>query len=198
MTFVLRFGQGATARRVPASIAALGRLSVHNALAAAAVGSAVGMTPEAIVVALAGGWPAQHRAELVPAGPFTIVDDSYNASPASMIAAIDLLAGLPGRHVAVLGEMLELGDASAVGHREVGLAAGGLDLLVTVGTDAAGIAAGAREAGLDATAIVETADRPSALAELRARLRPGDVVLVKASRGAELDRLVDELRPRPA
>ena len=59
-----------------------------------------------------------------------------------MIAALDLLAGLSGRHVAVLGEMLELGDASAAGHREVGLAAGGLDLLVTVGSGAAGIAAG--------------------------------------------------------
>ena len=198
MTFQLRVGRGATAVLVPASIAALGRLSVHNALAAAAVGSAVGMTPEAIVAALAGGWSAPHRAQLVDAGAFTIVDDSYNASPASVIAAFDLLAGLPGRHVAVIGEMLELGDARAAGHREVGLAAGRLDLLVTVGPGASGIAAGAREAGLDAAAIVETAHRSEALATLRSRLRPGDVVLVKASRGVELDRLVDELRSGPA
>jgi UDP-N-acetylmuramoyl-tripeptide--D-alanyl-D-alanine ligase len=194
MTFVLRLGRGDAAVRLPVRIPALGRLSVHNALAAAAVGWVLGMTAEAIAAALAGGWSAPHRAELVVAGGVTIIDDSYNASPASVIAALELLAGLPGRHVAVLGEMLELGDASVAGHRQVGLAASTLELLVTVGPGAAAIAAGAREAGLAASAIVEVADRVSALAALRSRLRPGDVVLVKASRGIELDRLVDELR----
>ncbi len=180
---------------IAATIPTLGRLSIHNALAAAAVGSAIGMTPAAIAVALRAGWSAPHRGQHFMSGGVTIVDDSYNASPASMIAALDILAGLPGRRVAVLGEMLELGDAAAEGHRAVGRAAATTcALVVTVGPAARGIAAGARAAGLPRSAIVQAPDRGSALAELRARLVPGDVVLVKASRGAELDRLVDDLR----
>jgi UDP-N-acetylmuramoyl-tripeptide--D-alanyl-D-alanine ligase len=153
------------------------------------------MTPETILAGLARGWSAPHRVELVPAGDFTILDDSYNAAPASTIAALDLLAGLPGRHVAVLGEMLELGDAADAAHREVGRAAAGLlSLLVSVGPGAAGIAAGALEAGMEPGAVIEVEDRAAAADAIRERARAGDVVLVKASRGVELDRLVDELR----
>jgi UDP-N-acetylmuramoyl-tripeptide--D-alanyl-D-alanine ligase len=125
----------------------------------------------------------------------TLIDDSYNASPPSVTAALDLLAGLPGRRVAVLGEMLELGKGAATGHREVGTAAAAtVDLLVVVGRGASGIAAGARSAGLDPSRILEARDREAALDLLRVRLRDGDVVLVKASRGVELDVLVDALR----
>ncbi len=178
-----------------ASIPTLGRLSVHNALAAAAVGIAVGMAPAEIVESLASGWSAPHRGQLVRVGGLTIVDDSYNASPASMLAALDTLAGLPGRRVAVLGEMLELGDGAAEGHHAVGRAAARTcSLLVTIGLGAAGIARGAEEAGLDKSAIVEVVDREAALAELRSRLAVGDVVLIKASRGAELDLLVSDLQ----
>ena len=106
-----------------------------------------------------------------------------------MIAALELLATLPGRHVAVLGEMRELGDAHDRGHREVGEAAAGLaDMVVVVGEQAAGIAAGAASLG---EAVVAVPDREAALAVLRRKLRPGDAVLVKASRGAELEWLVE-------
>jgi len=197
MRFRLRLpaaAPGGPARRVAASIPALGRLSVHNALAAAAVGSAAGMTPAAIVAALTGGWSAPHRGQVVRAGGVTIVDDAYNASPASVRAALELLAGLPGRRVAVLGEMLELGDAADAGHREVGRAAASVcELLCVVGVGAEGIAAGAREAGLPDGRLIESADRDSVVANLPATLRPGDVVLVKASRGIALDVLVDGL-----
>ena len=123
-----------------------------------------------------------------------LIDDSYNASPPSVTAALDMLAGLPGRRVAVLGEMLELGKGAVTGHKEVGTAAAAtVDLLVTVGPGAAGIAAGAKAAGLDASRILEARDREAALDLLRVRLRDGDVVLVKASRGVELDLLVEGL-----
>lgn len=174
---------------------ALGRLSVHNALAAAAVGLAAGLTGDEIVAGIGRGWAAPHRATLIEAAGTTIVDDSYNASPASMVAALELLAGLPGRRVAILGEMLELGDAAAEGHTAVGRAAAerDIDLLFVVGSAASSIAEGAAVAGLPADRIVRAADRPAALTAYLERRADGDVVLVKASRGAALDRLVDDL-----
>ena len=197
MRFTLRLppSRGGRPARLPARIPALGKLSVHNALAAAAVGHAAGVEPAVIVHALAGGWSAEHRGQVARVGRITLIDDAYNASPPSVTAALDMLAGLPGRRIAVLGEMLELGKGAVTGHREVGTAAAAtVDLLVVVGAAAAGIAAGARAAGLDPSRILEARDREAALDLLRTRLRDGDVVLVKASRGAELDLLVDGLR----
>ncbi len=191
MAFRLQTAVGERAIRVPT----LGRLSVHNAAAAAAVGLAAGLSLESIGTALEGGWAAPHRVELVRLRGVTVIDDSYNASPGSVAAALELLAGLPGRRVAVLGEMLELGDAHDSGHRAVGEAAAAIaELVVVVGAGAGGIAAGAADAGLDLGRIHAVADADEALDVLRPRLRDGDVVLVKASRGIGLDRLVDALR----
>jgi UDP-N-acetylmuramoyl-tripeptide--D-alanyl-D-alanine ligase len=190
MRFTLRTSAGRRAMSIPT----LGRLSVHNALAGGAVGLAAGMSLDDVAAALAGGWSAPHRGQLVRLGDVTVVDDSYNASPGSVTAALELLGGLPGRRIAVLGEMLELGDAHESGHRAVGEAAAGVaDLLIVIGRGAAGIADGARGAGLDAARVIETPDRDGALDALRPRLRTGDVVLVKASRGIGLDVLVDRL-----
>jgi len=112
-----------------------------------------------------------------------------------MVAALDLLAGLPGRRIAVLGEMLELGERHEDGHRVVGEAAAGIvDRLVVVGGGATAIADGARDAGLDASRIALVQDPAAALDHLRPRLRDGDVVLVKASRGIGLEGLVESLR----
>jgi UDP-N-acetylmuramoyl-tripeptide--D-alanyl-D-alanine ligase len=192
MRFVLRI-IGSTRK---ASIPTLGRLSVHNALAAAAVGQAAGMPIDEIVAGLAAGWTAPHRTQIVKAGGVTIVDDSYNASPKSVAASLELLAGLPGRRRgAVLGEMLELGDASEEGHRSVGEAAARtLDWVLVVGRDAMAIAEGAIDAGMDPARISTAADADAVLALLPPRLRAGDLVLVKASRGIGLDRVVEGLR----
>lgn len=191
MRFRLRTSAGERAVAIPA----LGPLSVHNALAGAAVGAAAGLTLDTIAAALAGGWAAPHRVELVRLRGATVVDDSYNASPGSMLAALDLLAGLPGRRVAVLGTMLELGEGHEAGHISVGEAAGRtVELLVVVGPEALGIVAGARSAGLDAGRIHHVGDVDDALDVLRPRLRDDDAILVKASRGIGLDRLVDALR----
>jgi UDP-N-acetylmuramoyl-tripeptide--D-alanyl-D-alanine ligase len=141
---------------------------------------------------------AEHRSVVVRAGGVVIVDDAYNASPASVAAALELLAGLPGRHLAVLGEMRELGSAHHEGHLEAGEVAGRtLDRLVVVdggaGGAAAGIVEGAIAAGLARDAIAIVADPEGAVDAIRGELAPGDVVLVKASRGIELERVVDGL-----
>jgi UDP-N-acetylmuramoyl-tripeptide--D-alanyl-D-alanine ligase len=191
----MRFTLVAAGERRAVTIPTLGRLAVHNALAAAAVGIAAGLGLDTIAEGLTHGWSAPHRGQLVRAGGVTIVDDSYNASPGSVMAALDLLAGLPGRRVAVLGEMLELGDEHVAGHLEVGEAAAGVaELLVVVGDEALAIADGARDAGLDPAKVLLARDRETALDILRPRIREGDVVLVKASRGIALDLLVDDLR----
>jgi UDP-N-acetylmuramoyl-tripeptide--D-alanyl-D-alanine ligase len=191
MTFSLRHAT----RQVSVAIPTLGRLAVHNGLAAAAAGIVAGLELDAVGAALALGWRAPHRGELHRAGGVTLVDDSYNASPASVAAALELLAGLPGRRIAVLGTMLELGPGHEAGHRQVGEAAAAIvDLMVVVGDDAAPIAAAAVDAGLDPERLLVVADRSAALDALRPRLREGDVILVKASRGIALDLLVDDLR----
>jgi UDP-N-acetylmuramoyl-tripeptide--D-alanyl-D-alanine ligase len=190
MAFRLRLPAGSVAVTMPT----LGRHGVHNALAAAAVGVCAGLDAAAIAARLALPAPAPHRSQLVTAGPWTILDDSYNASPDAVLAALGLLAELPGRHIAVLGEMLELGDTAAAEHLRVGRGAAALvDRLIVVGAGAAGIAEGAVAGGLPAAHVEQAATRDEALAMLLARLRDGDTVLVKASRGAELDRLVERL-----
>jgi UDP-N-acetylmuramoyl-tripeptide--D-alanyl-D-alanine ligase len=190
----MRFELSAGAGRRDVTIPTLGRMAVHNALAAAAVGEAAGLPLDEVAAGLERGWAAPHRAELIRAGGLTIVDDSYNASPASVIAALELLAGLPGRRLAVLGEMLELGEGHADGHRRVGEAAAAIvDRLIVVGEGAAAIAEGALAGRLEPEQLVSVPDRSAALEAVLAAHRAGDVVLVKASRGIELDKLVDDL-----
>ncbi|HTO52686.1 MAG TPA: UDP-N-acetylmuramoyl-tripeptide--D-alanyl-D-alanine ligase [Myxococcota bacterium] len=121
-----------------------------------------------------------------------VIDDSYNANPHSVARALETLTELrgSGRAFAVLGDMFELGDDAAALHAEVGrrAAAAGVDTLVCVGELSANTAAAARAAGL--TQVFETADPEQAVARVRADARSGDVVLVKASRGMKLERVV--------
>jgi UDP-N-acetylmuramoyl-tripeptide--D-alanyl-D-alanine ligase len=180
------------------AIPALGRLAVHNALAAAAAGLVAGMTLDEVTPGLAARTAAPHRSAVIHAGGVVIIDDAYNASPGSVRAALELLEGIEGRHAAILGEMRELGDAHDAGHRSVGEAAAGLlDLLLVVGGaaggPAAGIVDGAIEAGMAPERIVAVRDAAAAAAAALAWLAPGDCVLVKASRGVELEHAVDAL-----
>ena len=176
---------------------------VHNALAAAAVGLASGIAPSGSSRALAAGWSAPHRGALVRAGGVTIVDDSYNASPASVIAALDLLAGMPGRRVAVLGEMLELGDGQRAGHERVGAAAATVaELLVVVGAGSGrDCPRRARCRASRPDRIVEVADRDAALAALEAspserRRRPRQGVARDRARPASSTTCVRRARAR--
>ena len=126
-------------------------------------------------------------------GGITLLDDTYNANPASMRAALDLLTEVPGRHVALLGDMLELGSETEAAHIEVGERAGAeVDVLLTIGELGARIGAVAREAGASDVTHLETKDEAArALVE---RLRPGDVLLVKASNALHLETVVRDLR----
>lgn len=175
----------------------VGRHSVYTALAAASAGLALGMTWPEIAEGLRDP-DAQPRVVVVPApGGVTLIDDTYNAAPASTLAALDLLAELPGRRIAVLGDMLELGAAEEAGHRDVGRRAAEVaGALVTVGRRAAWIAEAAREAGLPDERVRVCSTNEAALDALRALLQPGDYVLIKGSRGMEMERIVTALRRR--
>jgi UDP-N-acetylmuramoyl-tripeptide--D-alanyl-D-alanine ligase len=152
------------------------------------------MSLDEIVAALERPLSMPHRTKLIETGRWTILDDTYNAAPDSMIAALDLLATLPGRRVAVLGEMLELGPESDAGHRKVaGHAAKTADVLVAVGAPAQVYADAAEASGMDPDAVHIARDRDVAMRALRRILQPGDVILLKASNGERFFDLVDEL-----
>jgi UDP-N-acetylmuramoyl-tripeptide--D-alanyl-D-alanine ligase len=185
----------------PVRLTQTGRHQVANATAAAAMALAVGMPLDAVADALSAARSASRwRMELTERSDgLLVVNDSYNANPASMAAAIDALVAIGGRRqrrtVAVLGEMKELGDGALEAHREVGraAAAAGVDLVVAVGEPARGIAEGADGTRGWPGAVVLTAGRDEALAWVRENVAAEDVVLVKASRGAALEKIADGL-----
>ncbi|RME80457.1 MAG: UDP-N-acetylmuramoyl-tripeptide--D-alanyl-D-alanine ligase [Caldilineae bacterium] len=172
----------------------LGRHSVHTALRAAAVGLILDYSWEDIIKGLM-DVNAQLRIEVTP-GPdgSTIIDDTYNASPPSTIAALNLLADMDGRHIAVLGDMLELGSYEETGHRLVGRrAVDVVDILITVGERARWIAAEARAAGMPAAHIHSVDTHEEALELLQRLIRPQDYILIKGSRAVGLEALVAAL-----
>ncbi len=176
----------------------LGRHSVHTALAAAAVGLIEGESWEEIVAGLQ-DTTAHIRLVATPGmNDSTILDDTYNASPASSLAALNLLAELDGRRIAVLGDMLELGDYEEVGHRKVGLRARDVVAkLITVGRRARLIAEEARKAGMPAEDVYSVDTNQEAVELLHTIIQPGDIILVKGSRGMRMEEIVAALG-RPA
>jgi len=179
-----------------------GRHNVTNALAAAAVGSALGFTLDEITHGLAAARPVAGRCVWRVAGDVRILDDTYNANPVSLRAALETAAagraGAGGRLVVVLGDMLELGAITDDAHREAGRAivASGADELVGVGRQALLAVEAARAAGLAAAHHATTFE--DTVAHLLKRLAPGDTLLVKGSRGMRLERVVDALVARLA
>ena len=177
-----------------------GRHLVPHALAALAVGERLGVGIDDASEALAAGSRADHRMAVIASGPgATLVDDTYNASPVSVAAALDFLAETPlpagRRRIAVLGDMLELGPDEERLHREIGArAAESADVIVTVGQRGAWIGEAASAAGAARVAHAADAEEAAAVVEREAAPRVGDVVLLKASRGIGLDRAVDLLR----
>ena len=173
-----------------------GRHQVYNALAAAAAAAEVGVDPMEALAALADFEPGRGRLRLLSARRgFTIIDDCYNASPASMRAAFAVLADLPAdRKYAALGDMKELGREEIALHREVGAAAAaiGLDLLVTVGDLARHLGAAAAEL-LGAEWVVAAEDNDATADILLARLTGGDAVLIKGSRAMGMECIVERL-----
>jgi UDP-N-acetylmuramoyl-tripeptide--D-alanyl-D-alanine ligase len=177
-----------------------GRHLVPHALAAVAVAQHLDVPSDEIVASLAAGSHAPHRMHVLEAASGArLVDDTYNASPISVAAALDFLAETPvaagRRRLAVLGDMLELGPEEERLHREIGTrAAVATDGLVAVGERGRWIAQAARAAGSRRVLAVDDADEAAAVLERELAPGVGDLVLLKASRGIGLDRAVDLLR----
>ena len=175
-----------------------GAHNARNALAAAGIGALLGVAEEPIALALQNAPELGHRSALRRLGRWQVLDDCYNANPVAVRAALDTVVDLAaGRPVmAVLGAMLELGVESERYHREVGehAARRRLDLLVTVGPQGAAIAEGARRGGLSPDRVVEVGAPAEAAAVLGARAPADAWILIKASRGARLEGVLEGLR----
>jgi UDP-N-acetylmuramoyl-tripeptide--D-alanyl-D-alanine ligase len=185
-------------RRRTVRLAFAGRHNVGNALAAAAAGVALGLDLDEIARGLEAARPLKGRCLWRPAGDVLVLDDAYNANPASVRAALDTaVAHRRGRRlIVVLGDMLELGEAAEAEHREVGrlVAAAGAAEFVGLGPHMAAAVEAARAAGLAEAWAAPTSEE--AVAHLLKRLAPGDLVLVKGSRGMRMERVSDALVAR--
>ncbi|MBS3957612.1 MAG: UDP-N-acetylmuramoyl-tripeptide--D-alanyl-D-alanine ligase [Clostridiales bacterium] len=182
--------------RVSVQLSVPGRHNVYNALAAAAVADALGFDPFDIAAGLSVMTGADMRMQaFVTASGIHVINDAYNANPASMRAAVDTLAEMraEGRTVAVLGDMAELGSLTELAHFQLGehVARAGIGVLVTVGERARRVAEGARAVGMDSSLVRPCVTAEEASEVLDDTLEPGDIVLVKASRVMRLERVVE-------
>lgn len=178
-------------RSFDVSIPAYGNYMVYAALAGAAVGFALGLTEEEIAAGIAAYETVGHRSRMIKLKDFTLIDDCYNANPTAIRAAVTSMLALPGRHICVMGDMRELGENSRAFHVEIGrfLTENGVDALLTQGKEAAYYHEGAQSLpGGHYESKQELAE------SLRAMVRSGDVVLVKASRGAAFEDIVSAVQ----
>jgi UDP-N-acetylmuramoyl-tripeptide--D-alanyl-D-alanine ligase len=175
----------------------IGRHSVHTALRAAAVGLADGMNWQEILEGLSQGHMQLRLAAVRSEEGALLLDDTYNASPESMLAALNLLDELDGRKIAILGDMLELGPYERGGHEMVGLRAAQVaGMLLTLGERAHIIAEAARRAGMKKTAIIEFDELDPLMEWLKNNLSKDDTVLIKGSHGLRMDRITNLLEVR--
>ncbi len=174
-------------------VPAFGMHMAYAVLAGAAVGWALGLTDAEIAAGVAAYETVGNRAKLIRAGGITILSDCYNANPNSTASAIDSLCTMPGRRVCILGDMLELGENSARLHRGIGAHAvrAGAQLVIACGERSRATYEGAAEAGGEA---VHFPDKAALIGELQNLIRPGDVVLVKASHSMAFEDVVEALK----
>ncbi len=172
-----------------------GKHNAYNALAAAAIGLELGVDPGQIQEALCSFRPAPRRSEVTHKNGVTLINDSYNANPSSMRAALDMLSAMKstgGRKVALLGDMLELGEQSPQLHADVGRqAAEVVDILLAIGSHSQHIAEAAQASGL--TQVHRFVDKEQAVSYLTSELKTGDIFIAKASRGMRLWEVVEQL-----
>ncbi len=177
--------------RIPGAVHSYGGHLPFAAAGAAAVGSILGMTPEEISPGFAQFIPTKGRANVLKAGPITVIDDCYNSSPATVHQALRALSVQPGRRIAILGDMKELGTASSELHREVGRLSSTLPIkLICCGKESKEIYFGASESGADA---VWYPNLDSLLTAIPSFVFPDDVILVKASHSMSFGRVVEAL-----
>lgn len=192
-TFEVKTANGSFDVRIPVP----GEHNIKDALAAIAVGEELGIAQNDIRKALAGFRPPEKRSNVIPSRRgFVVIDDTYNASPPSVVSALKTLSMMEGdRKISVLGDMLELGDHAMSAHLEVGRAVreNGIDMLVVVGQLAKLIARGAIDAGMPVTQVFESEDSSQAAREVASKVRERDVVLVKGSRAVKMEKVVEGL-----
>lgn len=185
--FQLHYRQETLHLRVPL----IGRHSVHTALRAAAVGLVEGLSWQEIVNGLRTGHTQLRLVAVKSKEGALLLDDTYNASPQSMLAALNLLEEMEGRKIAVLGDMLELGPYEQQGHEKVGIRAAEVaDSLVTLGERARIIARAASRAGMTGDQIRSFSENDQVIDYLEGVLREDDVVLFKGSHSMRMDRIV--------
>ena len=183
LTFTVQAGETA----FPVEMALEGMHFVPDAMAAVAVGLRLGVTPEKIARGLWNFRNMAGRQEVYEKKGFTIINDCYNAGPESMAASLAVLGNKPGRKIAVLGDMLELGDCAPAEHRKLGaIAARNADLIFVYGPNGCHVAAGAGEKARR----FET--REAAAEALRAAALPGDTILFKGSRGMRMELILEK------
>ena len=165
---------------------------IGDAMAAVSVGLELGVTPEQIREGLAAFRNMAGRQEIFKSGEFTIIKDCYNAGPESMAAALNVLSRKEGRRIAVLGDMLELGDRTQAEHYRIGrIAAEKADLLFAYGPNAKRILSGAITGGMADGKALAFDDRDACASALRRAARPGDTLLFKGSRGMHMELILD-------
>jgi len=192
-SFVLTLPSGMIAVKMKV----FGRHNVQNALAAATVAHLLGLAPDDIRKGLESFSPVEKRFSPEEINGILLIDDSYNANPASMRAALTTVAGLKGsgRGIAVLGDMLEMGESSPTAHEEIGnLAARCVERLYLLGEMAEYVARGALTGGLPAEAVILARSHAEILDDLGRAIRPGDCVLVKGSRGMRMETVAEGIR----
>lgn len=190
VTFTAQFGAQSRRMHVPSP----GLHSVLNALMAIATGLQLGVGLDGLAAGVEAFVPPQGRMSMIKTERYTILDDSYNANPNSVMAAIDVLEKVDGRRVCILGDMLELGEQTAEYHEVVGLYAAlhGIDVILCVGPNSEQTFNGALALAPDRARYFETTETLKAI--LPELVEEGDTVLVKASRGMHLEQIVQMLR----
>ena len=175
---------------IPIDAPAYGKHIVYAALEAAAVGTVMDISPEEIIRGIGGYKIVGRRSSVIHTDAFTIIDDCYNANPDSVKSGIDSMMMIPGRHLCILGDMLELGKTSDRLHFEIGKYAAekGCECVLAYGTEAANIAEGAESIG------VYCREYDDFVKEIQNTIREGDVILVKASRSMNFERITEMLR----
>jgi len=184
----IRFRVKTKEQEFDAELALEGMHFLPDALAAVSVGLALGVSPEAIRDALENFRNMEGRQEIYQQDGYTIIKDCYNAGPESMAAALQVLGNRPGRHIAVLGDMLELGVSTQAEHYKVGrIAAEKADLLLAYGPNSERVLSGAFTGGMPDTKAKAFEDRQKLIQTLKRLARPGDVILFKGSRGMRME-----------
>ena len=190
--FSISFDAIAKDREFRVTVPAIGDHFIKNALFAVAVGLVSGVSEEGIQAGILSYAPAGLRQKIYEKDGVRVIADCYNASPESMDASLKVLQSSPGRKIAVLGDMLELGHLAESAHRKVGeeAAACGADKLFLYGKVSYHAMLGATAAGMDPKDVFHTIDAEALASELKQTMQPGDTVLFKASRKMKLEEII--------